>query len=563
MKRIRNRMVCAGLYLLAACGSSGQSSLQNSTIGAGGLALNLGDGYDTLTGEVRGECVVGDSATPTLGASGAKVEFTLVKVEDQKRLNTLLNVSASATLKSSLNDVTGSAAFSRTVNINDYSVYVMVKVSVNNALYKITNYALKPDKYELLERDGKEAFRKICGDEFIVASQTGGELFGVLQITTKSKEDKEEVSAKIAGSYGNFSGEGEFKRNMTEITKNKSLQVYIYQNGGNRDGMTLSADGLLEAALKFPAAVSNEFRPQIVKAFDYNTLALPAGKNPIDVEQQKLVIQKLANLKLALIAISNNIDYALTHTEQFKDLDQNALQQTSNDIATAFNKVHEKATLCFSDYTKCRFPTDLQVPSFTMPQRVESTVCQNPQFNLRQDELCGIANYNVKRGSVCGVELYKAIRGVACGVKTYKKKTTKSCGVKQYKSRAGAECGKEHRHSVTELTIRLPFGKKIKHCRVNGGIENRDCHQACTARGFIGVDGSRCYKHKTCRHKSFGAASYKTCRHSKHGVQEFKTCRKKKFGVEKYKSCAHPSFGPQSYKTCRLESFGLEQCLDQ
>jgi hypothetical protein len=87
-------------------------------------------------------------------------------------------------------NVSAKAQFLDSVNINDYSIYVLARVSVLNATATMENMSLTDSSHELLERQGADDFRKMCGDVFVSGYTTGGELFSVLEISTRSSDEK-------------------------------------------------------------------------------------------------------------------------------------------------------------------------------------------------------------------------------------------------------------------------------------------------------------------------------------------------------------------------------------
>lgn len=133
--------------------------------------------------------------------------FTLTKVESYSSLARTVGGSASA----SLGSISGAAIFVNSVNVNDYSIYVLAHVKVVNSTLSMPDPTLTQQAYDVMNGQGADAFRSLCGDAFVVGYTTGGELYSIIEIQTKSSQEQRDISAKIGGNYGVFTGAGEFK----------------------------------------------------------------------------------------------------------------------------------------------------------------------------------------------------------------------------------------------------------------------------------------------------------------------------------------------------------------
>jgi|GEM_PF-4839207 len=522
------------------------TKLANTIIPADTPGIDLGVGYDSLTGDARGECVTKTEPEETFGASGQTVRFSLQKVEDFASLSKSLGIDASASFNAG-GAVSASMSFAKSVDINSYSIYVLVKVHVLNSRLRMPGVELNQTSYNLLEQQGPDKFREKCGDEFVNSFDSGGELYGIVQIKTKSSRHQKDISAEIAGSYGSFSASAEFEDKLKKIAKSQTMQVYVFRKGGPAASVNYDTKKLIKEATEFPLTIEQSPATFNALTIDYKTLDLPMDASLVNLSQQKLVVEKLAQYKSSLVRQLNDIDYILLNQNEFVDPNPSELAIVRETISEQINQLHDQAVECFTEYTKCEIPSDLYVAAHELPTRKEEASCNNPVFLEKTGEVCGVKSYNTGIGSMCSPARYKVKRHASCGVLRYKVKAGASCGVKTYNSKKHKSCG--NKIVIQGCTLgSLAAGFGLAACKIK-----------CNQKGGY-LKGLHCRSHKTCSKPEFGVKEYNTCRHAKHGAETYKSCRKAAFGVESFNACANAAFGVKEYKTCRHESFGIESC---
>jgi hypothetical protein len=255
----------------------------------------------------------------------------------------------------------GKTSFFQSFKQNSFSVYVFAQVLVTNAqdLLDLTSTRLT-EEAAALYRERPEAFVQQFGDSFVYGLITGGEFLGILEIETSSAEELRQVKASIGGkaTFGLFSGSasGAFSQSLEKIVSSYSMKAFIMRQGGTGSLASVSPDALVSQALSFPDAVigRNGF-PYKVLTIPYNHIPHPES-TPIDTANQLSVLERLGSLRLRIIRLQSDIDYALSHSDQFPDLDRRQASQRSNDLSSELDKVVASSRECFLNGTRCSVP---------------------------------------------------------------------------------------------------------------------------------------------------------------------------------------------------------------
>ena len=334
--------------------------------------MAYGVSFDSVAGEVRDDCVVRTTPEPPSGVAGQEVIFKLRQITSSSALMKELNISASASLRATFGKVSAKASYASKQNVNQFSIYLLVQVSVTNPMRRMRDIKLTDEAWDLLEKNGEEQFRERCGDEFLSGITTGGEYLAILQIATKTEKDKEEVSVSVRakGAGGTWKAGADFKYALETIAQEHEIEVTSFQQGGDTKTIPDTVDEIIKRAVEFPQQVEGD-KAFAYSAFfqKYDTLRLPDGKNPIDVENQKRVIEKLADYYLSYSDILNSIEYIFKNSDQFVDFDVKAMNQEANEIRKTLNELSQSASDCFNNYKSCKLPGSLRSPIVVLPAR--------------------------------------------------------------------------------------------------------------------------------------------------------------------------------------------------
>jgi hypothetical protein len=336
--------------------------------------MAYGVGFDSVSGIVCGDCVVRTDPESPAGVLGQKVSFKLRQITSSSELAKELEISASASLRATFGGASAKATFASSQKINQFSIYLLVQVRVTNPTRRLRDVKLTNEASELLKGQGLEAFRKRCGDEFLSGITTGGEYLAILQANTSSDEEQKKLSISMnaKGAGGMWSASASFRSSLEQISQEHSLEVTSFQQGGDESEVPDKVEEIIKRAVNFPKQVEGD-KAYACSAFfqDYKTLDLPQGMNPIDVEQQKNVIEKLAEYYLSYSDVLSSIEYVTKNFDQF-DADAfvlAVLSQKANDIRKIMNMLRDSASNCFNDYRSCNLPENIVLPVVDLPAR--------------------------------------------------------------------------------------------------------------------------------------------------------------------------------------------------
>lgn len=242
----------------------------------------LGQGWDRfLNRKQLGVCVTGQVERLT----GHTVDMKFRNVEDKEHVFDSLRVSASAKLSMGLTSLDGSASFSREVTVDSSELNILAMVSVDKGGFFLVPMSgakadapltvsggeirLTEEARKLLKESGREGFRKMCGDAFVVGIRVGGELNGLLKWKVYSREEKREleVELKAKGLWG--SGEAKLNQNFQKKVSNNQLDFQFRQKGGDAANTPIDANTFVDKVKNFANPVGFDSRPYLIYTLDY------------------------------------------------------------------------------------------------------------------------------------------------------------------------------------------------------------------------------------------------------------------------------------------------------
>lgn len=334
--------------------------------------MALGAGFDAVSGEVRGDCVLRtESSEPGVGR-GQEITFKLVQFTDTLQLSNSLDVSASASMKADfLGSGSAKAKFVATQKTNSYSIYLLVRILVTNPTKLLRDVLLKEEARNLLARGQNEEFRQRCGDEFIVGVTTGGEFNAVIEVKTQSEEEKRQVSAKVRASGATYQVGADFAQAVNKLSEKNELSIFLLQRGGNETRVPITIDEMINRAVNFPSSVQGDNAYNFSALFQsYETiLNLPPTPNFIDVQHQKDVLEKLSSYRMKCLDTISDIEYILDNHDQFENFDSTELTNRINETNKFLDNIKTSATACLNDYGVCKLPDNVIDMTSPLPKR--------------------------------------------------------------------------------------------------------------------------------------------------------------------------------------------------
>jgi hypothetical protein len=333
--------------------------------------MNFGMGFDSLRGNVRGNAVVSASGSaPKAPDTGQSVSFSLQRVETNDDYDAALSMSVDAAAVFGLFGGSGSFNLSQQRKFHSYSKYLVVSIRVINPLLQIPDPKLSASAFDLLDANRPDRFQQQFGDSFVLGISGGGLYYAVLEFTSTSQADLDNVSARLdAAEFGVFAAEAKFSSEIQKFSGQTRLQINSFQIGGAGEGagQQVSIDQIIAKAQNFPAEALRNPRNVSVVIQDYFALDLPSH-TPIQVDNARDVLSHYAKIKRALVEKLHDVEYIQLHPEQFVDPQSFDLAKFESNLQEALDALTANASECVEHIELCRFKTQ-SLPTLTLPSR--------------------------------------------------------------------------------------------------------------------------------------------------------------------------------------------------
>jgi hypothetical protein len=329
--------------------------------------MAFGKGIQSLQLRPRGDGVVGDAPPPASGSQ--TVEFALRKIESYDDYQKALGFDADASASYGL--FHGSAKFdwSEQHKYTSFSRYLVASITVTNEFQQLANPKLTPSAAALLAAGNTDRFYDEFGDSFVLGITTGGAYFALLEFTSQSESDLSKISATLdVGEYGVFSGQASFSSAVQRFSGQTSLKVDSFQLGGTDTTQAVAVDSIIAKAAGFAPEVQQKAAKFTAFLQDYQTLDLPAGPNPVDIDNARLVLQNYTPLRNQLVERLNEIEYVQIHPDQFVNPQNFDLVSLQSQVSAALRQITSNASVCADSIKNCQFP-DVAIPAVTLPPR--------------------------------------------------------------------------------------------------------------------------------------------------------------------------------------------------
>lgn len=330
--------------------------------------MKIGRGYNRLTGEVlESPSVTGPSITAVQGAGGQLVTTKFSTIRDVEALHKSLGISVDA--GGSYFGFSGSAKvdYVNSCDFSSYSIYVMVRVTVRGAFESIDAPVFSPDALELVANNNPDRFRERFGDSYIAGIQKGGEYFAIYQVTSSDESERESLATDVRSAFDGLLASAELNTSVRTAKSNSKshldVKVFTFRQG-TISRAELDLGKIMEAAKQFPIDVSGDKAfPYAVLLEDYRGLKSPNdGFSYYDFKNQQDVLEDLAKKRFEFLALRDDLNYILKHTEDFQNPDGSSVDRAeltrSFDYAVdAINTMENDAKACARSADQCKFTT--------------------------------------------------------------------------------------------------------------------------------------------------------------------------------------------------------------
>lgn len=327
---------------------------------------DYGVGVDTPSGDVRNVAVTGDKSAVE---GGSIVTFDMTQVSTVSELNEVLGISASASGGVGLFSASARLKFSKERQVNDSSVFLVVTAQVTNPFQQIKAPGITKAAFDLLSDGQTQQFQKEFGDMFVRGLVTGGIFFGVIEVQTHDSDENEKVSTALKASYAAFSADGSFDDNFHQTLRTRQTNVRCHIEGGQTSPIPLQVDTMITFAANWPGTVMNKAVPYSAVLNAYSILPIPAEPNFIELQHQRDVLIQCSILRDQDLQVLNNINYILSHSDQFIDPEQFPLGQIRNDLDADLNTIAAAASHALDHPKEAALPQLKLTGPIELPQR--------------------------------------------------------------------------------------------------------------------------------------------------------------------------------------------------
>jgi hypothetical protein len=355
--------------------------------------MDYGFGIDDANGNIRGTAVESPGPPAEVpGTGGQTIQFRLEKVDRIEDLHEATGLSLNGSAAYTVFGGSDKFDFVTSSNFHSYSLFLLVRITVVNTSKHLLNETLKNPGPDLLRQGTDEAnnrFRAEFGDLYIKGIETGGEYFAIVEIETKSDDEKKDISNKLEA--GGFFGVGgadfamTFSENFSQATTNESLKIVSYEIGGAGAGakQEVIVGDLIAKAQNFPEQVLAKPASFRVELQDYDSLDIPKPPNQVDLQKAKDVLQRYESQRTTLLRILNDITYIVNNADQFEPFNASDLGALADSASESLNKISEGASNCLDDIKACSFVA-AGVPNINvLPKRKAGTTPSAPVSGLQ------------------------------------------------------------------------------------------------------------------------------------------------------------------------------------
>ena len=212
-----------------------------------GDEVRLGARFDTLTGNIiaSAPCIAGYEE---VSRGRRNSQMRLVEVSDSQSMMRAMNIDAS--VQGGFLKASGGVKASF-VNEQKYT-----QQSQHFLLYALANrqprtldpehgqslFDLTPEARTALNSSDPNAFRRLCGDGFIMSVYEGIELYGMLKFTNVSQDEKTKISTSMDGSYGVWKAHGSATSTVDSYAEQGRTSLTAELNGECSAVNTAGAD---------------------------------------------------------------------------------------------------------------------------------------------------------------------------------------------------------------------------------------------------------------------------------------------------------------------------------
>lgn len=449
------------LFLIS-CGPSDTAKTKWTREYNGETGMDFGKGYSAIVERVRGECV--DFAGTSEVSSGQQTTYKLDLIESNTGLARSMDIGIEGQFKALVGDFSAKTRFVSDHAVNNYSVYLLVSSVVKNQTSLVQKAKLKEEIQKNLIQDKSYLahFRQQCGDRFISGITTGGEYYGVIEIKTNGKSDKNALSASLqaSGALGKLqlpaSGGVSASVVLDKVLKGRAMTIWSNQKGGAGEDQKrpTSVEEMMERAANMPVIVKDPKAAFPISATftDYLSLGVQfADYEQFNAEMDKAraFMGRVIELQEEVRTLEADLNFVVDNSWQFDvSLDEAPLSQESlkKQIRIQKNALHVAATNCYNKTELCEISSLPVSLNLTLPKRKDDVPDEPVTSILIPTPKCPAANYDYTKMTD---EVRSSLRVGICKASNNTCKALKYVWV---------------RHPGSSISVRTPSWQLTQYC---------------------------------------------------------------------------------------------------
>lgn len=339
--------------------------------------MDLGLGFDDLTGEPGSLAAVTFTPTEAIADSGQEATYDTVIITTAEQLYEQLNVSVNAEGRYGLFSSKGKFEFLDKSHFSRTATFLVAHATVNSAFIRAKDPAPVEDAKQLVKDRNTELFRQRYGDYFIRGIQSGGEYIAIISITSEESQTEQKLAANLKASFDGIVASGslsvEMAHEQSELRRRSEVRVSTYQRGGVGEAIsyTGTVDDVLARLKTFATAVRSNPKAYSAQAASYQTLVFPDQPTWFDIAVAEEVLEECMQNRVKLQTARNDVAAVLEHPDYFlSPPDSATLQSWSQQLTDGLNKLDRQVSTVIRHISKAEFiPFELPL-GFAIPGRI-------------------------------------------------------------------------------------------------------------------------------------------------------------------------------------------------
>lgn len=192
-------------------------------------ATDFGSPYDSILAapmqSLQSAIAPGYKTKPAAGQVSST--YTFQEVDSSQDLYSALNVSASLSVTSGLFSGSAKMSFAQSQHIDSTKLTILVDGTSVGLATQIADPQLTASAAALSPADFYAAY----GDRYAAEIITGVELFGTLEIETRSEQDKRDLAASLSLSYGPSNLSGSYSSTFQSAVSGRNVSMHVQAIG--------------------------------------------------------------------------------------------------------------------------------------------------------------------------------------------------------------------------------------------------------------------------------------------------------------------------------------------